>query len=249
MESIISSFTLADYIGIAIGIFGICWGFYTYRKAKKRPNQLKYISDKFFNIYKTLLSDKFNLDIKYKDKPITNNIFYMSGKLVVKGDIKTKGNEIFIRLPEGWKWIGTSKEQSHDDIKADFKVDDKSLDSAILTFDKLRREDYINISAIIEGEELSSEDKSTFQKKIRFSHRIDDTDCVVKFEDLKDLEERKLLIIFITILVIAIVFVIIAPEETFRKVGNVTIIGLLLLYITISIYFYIIKLIRKHQKK
>ena len=173
----------------------------------------------------------------------------MSGKLVVKGDIKTKGNEIFIRLPEGWKWIGTSKEQSHDDIKADFKVDDKSLDSAILTFDKLRREDYINISAIIEGEELSSEDKSTFQKKIRFSHRIDDTDCVVKFEDLKDLEERKLFIIFTTILVIAIVFVIIAPEETFRKVGNVIIIGSLLLYIIISIYFYIIKLIRKHQKK
>ena len=54
MESIISSFTLADYVMIALTIFSVGWGIYTYYKSKTRPNQLKYIPGEFFNIFNSL---------------------------------------------------------------------------------------------------------------------------------------------------------------------------------------------------
>lgn len=172
---------IVGVLGLIGTIIGVALAIY-YANRKKRPNQLKYTHSDFFNIYKTLLSNKFKLDIKYAGTPITNNVFYISGKLVVEGDIKTEHNEISIELPEGCKWIDTYPEQSNQAINTTFKKDINSPRKANLTFDKFRQEDYIIVSGIIEGEHLQPEITSDFQNNIKFFHRIDDTDDV-KVED------------------------------------------------------------------
>lgn len=189
MESI-NWHTVLEFLGI-LGIIGTFYFGLWPRRSKGRPNKLKYIPGEFFNVYKTLLSDDFNLEIRHNGNLITNNIYYISGKLVVRGgDIDPKGDtdtdknkninrhKISIILPPKWKWIDTSKEQSDDDINAEFEKISETPDNAILSFKGLRKEDYIYISGIIEGENLSSEDQSEFQHKIKFSHRIEKTDHV-----------------------------------------------------------------------
>lgn len=174
---------LTIVFGIAgvLGFIGTFYFGYFPKRAKGRKSQPKYIPGEFFNVYKTLLSGQFNLEIKHNGIPINNSIYYISGKLVVKGDdINTKDNEISVELPKGCKWIGTNKESSHKDINAEFEKDEEIPNKAILTFNKFRQEDHIIISGIIEGNDLSAD----FYKKIKFTHRIDDTDDVkvVDFE-------------------------------------------------------------------
>ena len=150
----------------------------------------------------SISSIRYQVSLKYKKESINNNIYYISGKLVVaKGDIDTEDNEIFIELPEGCKWIDVSEDSSSELIKAKFKTDKTSPRKAILTFNKFRNKNHIIINGIIEGHKLSTD----IYEKIRFSHEIIKTDDV-KVED-KNLFQEKILFLCTAVAIIADIIV------------------------------------------
>lgn len=158
--------TLASFILVAINS----------RHQRKRPCKIYYYPKDGLNIFNQL-TDKFkDLKIQYDNRPITDNIIYIAGRFVSKGkDINSIDNRITIFAPDSCSWIDISMGENKNNAKITLINDS----TALLSFDKFRRNSSFTISALLKTKEvLSQSDIEDIQFDIRFEHTINETDDV-----------------------------------------------------------------------
>lgn len=201
--------------GLLIGVIGLIataisiYLTILFRKSPKRPCKLKYLPTENYNVF-NYHSDVFNkFDIKYDNNPISDSICYISGKLLCDGqDINSNNNQIKIELPDGYQWIDLSLQTSDEMIKVEIDTDSLNRNVAILSFKELRNNEYIIINAIIQGKPIPLEGRFNFQKMMRFSHHITNTE-EIKVESLKQTKSIKSILIkngLIALFVLSVLF-------------------------------------------
>jgi ABC-type lipoprotein release transport system permease subunit len=179
-------------------------------KRKRRPCKLTYYPSETINIYRNLTKGFDCIEVLKNDKPIKNNVIFLSGIISCNGDVDLTGsdNVVHMCLPEGYKWLDVKIDSCSEGVEAQFSITKENNRNASLCFGLFRVNEFIKLQALVEYEEekkLSS--LNDLHRKITFSHRIQNTSDVEKGDYIRSYIPMKRVYLFtiVNILVISMV--------------------------------------------
>ena len=175
-------FLINNSIAILAALFAMTtmiFAIMNYFSRYKRSTKLYYKPRKSFRIFSRQQHDFKWFRLQYKGNTIESDVIFISGKINSKGkDITTLNNQIILKAPKGSKWLDISISQKGK-INASACVSKENEQEAVLTFDKLRRNQSFIVNAILQtSKDLSDMAVDSIHKTIKFEHIIDDTDDV-----------------------------------------------------------------------
>ena len=148
---------------------------------KKKQCEITYIPTESFNLFYNLKSCLESIEVLHSKTPIKDNLLFLSGTFVCSGDSDIVGNNhiIKIELPEGCKWVENKICKSSRDFNPSFLIDDKTPREVIVGFDLFKKDEFFSIQGLVECENKDyTEDVLCFHKKLKFFHRIQNTDMI-----------------------------------------------------------------------
>lgn len=169
-----------DIIGWIIGTVGviltILFGI-GYFKIHNRPCRITFLKLDCINFYNNLISQFDDIQILHNKTEVDNNLVFMSGAFVCTGVKDINGsNKVVLTLPEGCKWIDTKVVKHTDGLIYRFSKSGTHPTKATLEFELFREKEFITCNALVEvGKNISPE---KLIDKIKFSHRIENTDDI-----------------------------------------------------------------------
>lgn len=180
-------------------------------KRKRRPCKLTYFPSETINIYRNLTKGFDSIEVLKNDKPIKNNVIFLSGIMSCNGDVDLTGsdNVVHMWLPEGYKWLDVKIDSCSEGIDAQFSITKETNRDASLCFGLFRVNEYIKLQALVEYEnEKKMSSLNDLHRKITFSHRIQNTSDVEKGDYIRSYipMKRFYLLVIANLIVLSIVF-------------------------------------------
>lgn len=180
----LSDITLFELLGliatVVFGILGIWVTIWIYKR-KKRPCEILFLAIDCINVYSKLSLGFDSLEIQAKGQKVDNDLLFFSGVFVCNGhaDIKGNNHKIRIELPTNCIWNDLKISSKSRDLLATININQANLSQARLCFGQFRMEEFITIKGLIEcNNQDILENLDSFHSKIKFHHRIEDTEGV-----------------------------------------------------------------------
>lgn len=149
--------------------------------SKKHACRITYIPTESFNLYNNLASNFGNLKVLNRNKPIENNLVFLSGTFVSNGgaDIPKDKHEIKIELPEGYKWLDCKINRTSREFTPSIKIDEVEPKILKANFDLFKNEEYFSIQSLVECENgVFPKDVLGFHRGLNFFHRIESVSSI-----------------------------------------------------------------------
>lgn len=180
-------------------------------KRKRRPCKLTYFPSETINIYRNLTKGFDCIEVLKNDKPIKNNVIFLSGIISCNGDVDLTGSDNVVQmcLPEGYKWLDVKIASCSEGIDAQFSIAKETNRNASLCFGLFRVNEYIKLQALVEYEnENKMSSLNDLHRKITFSHRIQNTSDVERGDYIRSFipMKRFCYLVIANIIVLSIVF-------------------------------------------
>ena len=150
-------------------------------KRNKRPCQITFIPTESFNLYNSLVSNFESLEILKNKQPIKNNLIYISGTFVCSGmsDIVWKGHLIKIDLQTGCRLVDVKLCRCSRDFNPSIIKYDDNQKKFDVSFDLFKKEEFLSFQSLVECENRNLlKDPLELYNKLKFFHRIQDTDSI-----------------------------------------------------------------------
>ena len=137
-------------IGIVITLILGVFPLYNYY-FKKYPGKISFIKDKHFDLYKTLITNISDLEIKYQGNQIDKNKYLLRGYLINNGycDITKEMIEqnLTITFKNKSKWLSSKVLSKSNNLGVKFKCIQEKLE---IEFGLLRRNEFVHFEALID---------------------------------------------------------------------------------------------------
>ena len=169
-------------ISLIIGFIGL------FASLRKKRNKIEHAIIESFDVGKGLRDDFSELRLYYKNKPISNSVWVLRGRLKnITDDIKIEkdNNEIELWLPIEWKVLEVIIKSSHEKfvvnhyLKDSGKYNKESLNNIIIfkiNFSEWKAQEYFNYSIIFETPPLIK----SIEDYIKVEQSLHNTDTVTK---------------------------------------------------------------------
>lgn len=200
------------FLGIAVSAAFGTWGIYLTIKHRYLV-QLTFLKDQSIALFDSIVKNLPELEVLYKQTPVTPNLVLLRGALVNTGkkDIAPTMVEspITAVLPDGFKWLTAKVVSASDNVQADIQV--KSDTAFVIRTGLVRCQEHIMIQALAEiptefadsGDGIDKE----LARSLRFQHRIEDAGKIysVELQEEEAAKKRLKMVIIIPIVTILIV--------------------------------------------
>lgn len=137
--------TIWGILSVALALYGV----YVTYKLKTRPKLIFYSSGSV-PLFEQVSKNIDNLEIKYKNNPITTNLYLFKGTLVNSGNIDIDKAIIHepleIALPEGYKWAEFKIINKSNDLKIDFINNDNFIR---VDWGLFKKEEFFSFNSVI----------------------------------------------------------------------------------------------------
>ena len=156
-----------------MGIAGI-WYTLKYRKKVK----LTFIQQECFSLFNTIVKNLNDIEIKYKDKEVNENLILLKGFFINSGNSDLDKNNVHsplkVALPKNFSWKKTNIFANSQGMNISQEVKDEKL---IFAWDLMKKNEYFSFDSLIEytgtAEDLDeNEIQKKLSKEIIFEHRI-----------------------------------------------------------------------------
>ena len=182
MENIINYFTdtnliymiLGVIVTIIVGYFGI-----KYTSKSKNRTSIGYFEDSRITLFESAVKELDELEIKYKNEPINENLIIYRGTFFNSGNTDIDKNVLHkplkIILPPNYEWKKVKIIDKSKDINIEF---DNNSNSLHFSWDILRVDEYVTFDSVIEYKPTSEPSSSSesianyLSSNISFEHRI-----------------------------------------------------------------------------
>lgn len=179
---------LLALLGIIVSVLVGVWGG-RYVSKLKIKTQLLFLEHDCISLFKSIVKEIEDIEIKYKDKVIDENL------IIYKGTFFNSGNSdidktiihqpLLIKLPEGYIWTKAKIIDKSNDIAIKESIDNNQL---IFNWDILKENEYFTFDSIIEYKPSSDKDDISndfnitrnLSRNIRFNHRITNLKSIKK---------------------------------------------------------------------
>ena len=171
-------------VTVLFGILSIWLTIWMVRR-KKRPCEIIFLATDCINLYNKLTLGFDSLELRANKKEVKNDLLFFSGVFVSNGlsDIKSLSNIIRMQLPPKCKWSDLQVSSQSEGVQASISIIPDKPESANLVFDQFRMKEFIAIKGLIECQDQELlQSIYEFHKSIKYTHRIVDTDPVLKSE-------------------------------------------------------------------
>ena len=187
-------------ISLLFGVLGI---YFSVRK-RQYPGEITFVKESLVSLFDELVENIENLQVLYKSNPIQKNIVLMKGHLLNTGSIDISqekvNKELTATLPNEYKWLETKIISSSPGLDAHITISKENE----LCFDLglFRRDETISFQALaqIPSTQTGKEMRDTFDKELKWHHRIADTNNNIQKASYNPNPRYKRLIGFASIL-------------------------------------------------
>lgn len=183
IEDLITIDRILGIVGILLTIILSIVGFKISKKGKK--NKLTYLKVNKVSLFSNIIKNFDNIEIKYENEKITDNLFYYSGKIFNDGDFDIDKNSVSknfeIEFPKNF----ICREFKITKKSEELNVYVKNINSNIvqIEWDLLKKNEYFQFESLLEYR--SNEDNEKFfdpsqelDKKIKHNFRITNLDKI-----------------------------------------------------------------------
>jgi hypothetical protein len=195
-------------VTIVIGVWGV-----RYASKLNIKTQLLFIEHDCISLFRSIVKEIDDIEIKYKDKVIDENLIIFKGTFFNSGnsdiDKTIIHKPLLIKLPEDYIWTKAKIIDKSNDIAIKESIDNNQL---IFKWDILKENEYFTFDSIIEYKQSSDKDDISddfnitrnLSRNIRFNHRITNLKSIKKQHPTsKPMHYRVLLYIILCSLSIA----------------------------------------------
>ncbi|NQV19456.1 MAG: hypothetical protein HQ534_13060 [Armatimonadetes bacterium] len=217
---------LGIIVTIIVGYFGIKYTF----KYKTRT-RLLFFENSCFSLFKSVVKELDELEIKYKGKTVTENLIIYKGTFFNSGNIDIDKNLIYgpvkLILPDDYEWKKVKIIDQSEDVNLEYEFE-KKPNELQFSWDILKENEFFTFDSVIEYKpEKSPKEESqlgisniteNLSKKITFSQRITNLKSIDigKFI-LSSLSEYKFAIFgFLLVLIVTLLFAIFPNIYTYN---------------------------------
>ena len=186
-----------DLLKIIVGaLFSIAigyWGIWYARKSRNKAS-LAFVVKEFIPLFKTIVKDFKNLEIKYKGIIISEGLILIKASLVNNGNIDIDKKSIIkpfsISLPNHYKCIEVTPTDISEDVNANISLDNNEI---AIDWDLLKQREFISFDFLIEmtGQDVKYIVGENVLSDFKINHRITNVNKVERFEiDINRAEEQ-----------------------------------------------------------
>lgn len=165
---------------ILVGIWGI-----RFSKILSVKKKLSFFNKGVIPLFKSVVKDLDELEIKYKGDTIKKNLMIFKGTFYNSGNADIDKNTIYkpvsVILPDGYYWRNVSIEDKSDSVNVTFEIENNIL---FFRWDIFQKEEMFTFESIVEylpNEDIIKDsylEIEMFIKRIKFAHRITDLPSV-----------------------------------------------------------------------
>ncbi len=193
---------------IVIGIWGI-----RYASKQKVKTQLLFIEHNCISLFKSIVKELEDIEIKYKDKVIDENLIMFKGTLFNSGnsdiDKSIIHKPLSISLPSNYTWTKAKIIDKSIDVVINDSIENNHL---VFNWDILKENEYFTFDSIIEykptpDNKSNSDDYDItreLSRNIDFNHRITNLKSIIK-EKIPSKPMSLLGLIFLSLYLLSIV--------------------------------------------
>ncbi len=180
--------TLGIVSTVLVGIWGI-----RYASKHKMKTQLLFIEHNCISLFRSIVKNLEEIEIKYKDKTIEQNLILFKGTFFNSGNTDIDHSIIHkpltVELPHYFNWKKAKIIDKSEDVVIENKIEKNQL---ILDWDILKENEYFTFDSVIEYKPDSEQNRDNditsneyditrqLSRNIKFSHRITNLSSVSK---------------------------------------------------------------------
>ena len=192
MENIINYFTDTSLIYMALGIIAtVLIGYLGIRYTSKSKNKtsIGYFEDSRITLFESAVKELDELEIKYKNEPINENLIIYRGTFFNSGNTDIDKNLIHkplkIILPSNYEWKKVKIIDKSKDINVEFGNSSNSLH---FSWDILRVNEYVTFDSVIEYKPISKSSSSSESIAKYLSSNISFEQRITNLEPIKTID-------------------------------------------------------------
>jgi len=192
MENIINYFTDTSLIYMDLGVIAtILAGYFGIKYTSKSKNRTSiwYFEDSRITLFKSVVKELDELEIKYKNEPINENLIIYRGTFFNSGNTDIDKNVIHkplkIILPPNYEWKKVKIINKSKDINIEF---DNNSNSLHFSWDILRVDEYVTFDSVIEYKLTSDSSPSSESIANYLSNNISFEQRITNLEPIKTID-------------------------------------------------------------